>query len=138
MNAIATEPHIARVRVVEKSDDRVVLGITGTNYQLHLQPTAPVATEVGKRTRGVIRTRVWKVDFVSAGGGAYVEPIYGRPRRVQGRVVGQAPGPNSVIVEVYDCPIVGELPDRWNAAEMKPGTRVGLDVYPGATFEPIG
>jgi len=137
MNATATESHIARVRVVEKSDEKLVVGITGTHYQIHLKPTAAVATPVGKRTKGVIRTDVWKVDFVSAGGGAFVEPVYGRPRRVQGRVVGTAPGPNSVIVDGCGCPFVGDLPDRWQAADMKPGIRVGLEVHRGATFEPV-
>ena len=137
MNATATESHIARVRVVEKTDESIVVGITGTNYQIHLKPTAAVNTLVGKRAKGVIRTDVWKVDFVSAGGGAFVEPVYGRPRRVQGRVIGTGPGPNSVIVEVNGCPIIGDLPERWQAAEMKPGIRVGLEVHQGATFEPV-
>jgi hypothetical protein len=137
MNATATESHIARVRVVEKSDENIVVSITGTNYQLHLKPTTAVDTPVGKRTKGVIRTDVWKVDFVSAGGGAYVEPVYGRPRRVQGRVIGTGPGANSVVVDVCGCPFIGDLPERWQAADMKPGIRVGLEVHQGATFEPV-
>lgn len=138
MNATATDQHVAKVRVESRTDDAIVVSITGTNYQLHLRPTAAVDTPAGKRTRGVIRTDVWKVDFVSAGGGAYVEPVYGRPRRVQGRVIGTGPGDNSIIVDVCGCPIVGDLPERWQASEMKPGTRVGLDVRQGATFEPVG
>jgi len=132
-----TADPVARIRVLDKSSDLLVAQLTGTNYQLHLKPTTPITAEIGKRTKGIIRVSVWKVDFVSVGGGAFVEPIMGRPRRVQGRAIGKGPGQNSVIVEVSGCPIVGDLPERWAATDIKPGTRVGLEVYDGATFEPM-
>jgi hypothetical protein len=128
---------VARLRLLEAGDDRVVVGIPGTQYRLHLAIAAPVATEPGRRIRGVIRARVWKVDFVSSGGGSFIEPVYGRPRRVQGPVVEAAADLNAVVVDVCDCPVLGLLPDRWTASQITPGTRVGLDVYDGAVFEPI-
>ena len=136
MNATTTDIAVARVRIDQVQDGRVVVGLVGTNYQLHLVPSAAIATPVGKRARGVIRADVWKVDFVSTGGGAYVEPIIGTPRRIQGKVVGQGPGANSVVVDVSGTPFVGDLPARWPASQIKPGTRVGLDVHQGARFEP--
>jgi hypothetical protein len=128
---------IARLRVIERTDQRVVLGIPNTSYQLHLAPTEAIDTPVGRRVKGTIRLNVWKVDFVSAGG-EYVEPIYGRPRRVQGKAVAQGPGDNSIIIEVYDTPFLADLPIRWKASEITPGTRIGVEVHAGATFEPAG
>lgn len=130
-------PAVARVRLLERDGDKVVLGIGGTNYRLHLRLDGEIDSPVGRRAKGVIATSVWKVDFVSAGG-AFVEPVYGRPRRVQGAVEGALPDGNAIIVDVAGCPIVGHLPQRWQAADIPPGTRVGLDVYDTATFQPVG
>jgi len=127
---------IARVRVLETGAERFVAGVPGSSYELHLVPTAPVRISVGRRTKGMIRLSVWKVDFVSAGG-EYIEPIIGRPRRVQGKALGVGPGDNSIIIEVLGTPFVAELPERWQAAEITPGTRIGVEVYPGATFDPL-
>ncbi|QNN20777.1 hypothetical protein HED60_00340 [Planctomycetales bacterium ZRK34] len=125
---------VARLYFQSRSDDKVVVQIPGTNYQLHLKTTGTVEPTPQGRVRGVIRCSVWKVDFVSAGG-AYIEPVYGRPRRVQGHVIGSLESGNSIIVDVQNQPIVADLPDRWQASEIAEGTKVGLDVYEGATFE---
>lgn len=127
---------VARLYFESRKDDKVVVQLPGTNYQLHLKATGPVEPNPQGRVRGVIRCSVWKVDFVSAGG-AYIEPVYGRPHRIQGRVIGALETGNSIIVEVHNQPIVAELPDRWQASEIAEGTRVGLDVYEGSTFEPV-
>lgn len=139
MMTTASQPDmaIARLRVLEVGEQRLVTGIPGSNYELHLIPYASVTTPVGQRTKGMIRLSVWKVDFVSAGG-EYIEPVMGRPRRVQGKALGVGPGDNSIIIEVVGTPFVAELPERWQATEITPGTRIGVEVYPGATFEPAG
>ncbi|MBI1368622.1 MAG: hypothetical protein GC162_08190 [Planctomycetes bacterium] len=124
----------ARVYLVSRKDDQVVVSLPGTKYELHLRATAPVQPTPQGRLSGEIHCPVWKVDFVSAGG-AFVEPVMGRPRRVQGTVVGSLPG-NKVVVDVVNQPIVATLPERWEAAKIAPGTRVGLDVPEGSTFEP--
>lgn len=127
---------VARLYLKHKSAERVVVQIPQTNYELHLRPTGEVTPTPQGRVRGVIRCRVWKVDYVSAGG-AFIEPIQGRPGLVQGRVIGASPETNSAIVEVAGTPIVGDLPDRWSAAQIPVGTRIGFDVYSGSTFEPV-
>jgi len=138
MTTTASQPDlaIARLRVLDTAGQRLVAGIPGSNYELHLMPTAPVRVPVGRRTKGIIRLSVWKVDFVSAGG-EYIEPIIGRPRRVQGKALGAGPGENSIIIEVVGTPFVAELPERWQASQITPGTRIGVEVYPGATFDPL-
>lgn len=130
-----SDPSIARLYFQGQRGEHVSLNIPGTRYELHLKPTAQVTPSPQGRVRGTVRCPVWKVDFVSAGG-AYIEPLVGRPRRVQGTVIGKIEATNSLIVDVLGQPIVGDLPDRWNAADIAVGTRVGLDVYEGATFEP--
>lgn len=128
------EQTIARVYLVKSTPEKVVVQIPGTSYQLHLHcPAEPEVSPQG-RTRGIIGCRVWKVDLISPGG-AFIEPIYGRPRRVQGRVMAHGEG-NALVVSVLGCPIVATLPERWIADEIPLGTLVGLDVYEGATFEP--
>lgn len=125
-----------RVYVDEKREDEVVVRLPGTNYRLYLKPVRPVTAEPGKRISGVIRCAGWKVDQVSPGG-AYVEPVYGRPRRVQGRVIAAMPEGNAVVVEVCRTPFVCELPDRWPAEQIEPGRMIAVDVYPGSTFEAV-
>ena len=123
--------------MIERTADAVVVGIDRTNYRLHLSCNGQISAGVGDRVRGVIRTKVWKVDFVSPGG-AYIEPVYGRPRRIQGRVVASVADGNRVAVEVCGCRITGDLPERWPADQMQPGTLVALDIEEGAVFDPIG
>ncbi|MEX2672206.1 MAG: hypothetical protein WD294_08870 [Phycisphaeraceae bacterium] len=129
------EQTIARVYLLESTPEKVVIQIPSTNYQLHLRcPAEPEVSPQG-RVRGIIHCNVWKVDLVSPGG-AYIEPIYGRPRRVQGRVIGHVDGSNALVVSIRGCPIVADLTDHWVAKEIPTGTLVGLDVYEGASFEP--
>jgi len=138
MNAAdtAANPAVARLRLVESGEGYVDLAIPGTSYKLRLRPTGPITVEPGKRIKGIIRADVWKLDHVSGGGGSYIEPVYGKPRRVQGPVLGATPEGNGLIVNVHGCPIVGELPERWKASEIGRSFRVGLDVTGVPTFEP--
>lgn len=127
---------VARLYLKEKTDQRVIVNIPGTQYELYLEPTAEVVPNRRGRVKGVIRCPVWKMDRVSAGG-AFIEPVIGRPRRLQGQVIATIPETNSVVVELAEQPVVGDLPERYSVAEIAIGDRVGLDVYAGATFEPV-
>lgn len=135
MQAISDEI-VARLYLVKQDGDQVELNIPGTKYRLALKAAGDVAASPQGRVRGVVRLPVWKLDEVTAGG-AYIEPLYGKPRRVQGKVVATLPETNSVVVEVCDQPIVGDLPSRWNAADVVVGSRVGLDILVGGVFEPL-
>lgn len=118
------------------SEGEVIVSLPGTNYQLHLKTDAPVEPSPQGRVRGVVRCSAWKLDRVSAGG-SYIEPVFGRPRRVQGTVLGSIADSNSVVVDIAGQPIVATLPERWDATELTEGERVGLDIYDGAVFEPV-
>jgi hypothetical protein len=131
----ASNPSVARGVLAEVSAERIVLEVPGTSYRVQLEVYQPPRTAVGKRIIGTIRANAKRVDVVVTGG-RYLEPVYGRPRRLQGEVVGIDAGENSITVDAT-IPIVCKLTDpRQKAGDFKVGDFVALDVTPGATFTP--
>lgn len=129
-------PDHARGVLVESSAERITFAVPGTDYQLHLQVYQQPATPLGKRIIGTIRAQARRVDTVDTGG-RYVEPVYGRPRRVQGEIVAVHAGDNSITVHA-GVPIVCKLMDaRQRADQFKVGDFVSFDVLPGASFTPV-
>lgn len=133
------EPGIARgtlLEVVAETATRpafVKFAVPNTNYELHLRPTGPIQTQVGKRLIGVIRAQARRIDVVQTGG-EYIEPVYGRPRRVQGTVLRAEGG--AIIVDA-GVPIHCTPTDpRQKADQFAPGQFVSFDVLDGASFEP--
>jgi hypothetical protein len=113
----------------------VKLTFLNTNYELHLIPGAAVSTPEGKRILGVIRAKARRVDVVQTGG-RYVEPVMGRPRRVQGTVIAVNEGRRSIVVDA-GVPIECELTDeRQRSSDFPVGVLVSFDVLEGATFSP--
>lgn len=106
-----------------------------TNYELHLVPAGVIKTEPGKRIIGVIRAKARRVDVVETGG-RYVEPVIGRPRRVQGSIIVTNEGRRSIVVDA-GVPIECELmDDRQKPGDFAAGQFVSFDVMDGATFTP--
>lgn len=102
-----------------------------TNYELHLLTTVPIRTPIGKRLIGTIHARAKRIDTVQTGG-RYVEPVYGRPRRVQGTVVAVEGG--EVVVDA-GMPIHCTPTDpRQQASGFTRGDFVSFDVLDGAEF----
>lgn len=126
----------------------IVFHVPTSSYQLHLRPTVDVtglAGKVGKKIAGVITVQARRVDRTRAGGGRFVEPVFGRPRRVQGSVLAVDAGANTVTVNAgggaavdsLGLPIVLVLTDaRQKPADFVVGELVGCDVLDGATFQP--
>jgi hypothetical protein len=109
--------------------------VPNTSYQLFLVPIGEIAAKVGGRLIGVIRARARRVDVVQTGG-RYVEPVVGRPRRVQGRIVKIEA---SAIVVDAGVPIHCALTDeRQTPDQFEVGQLVSFDVHDGATFEARG
>jgi len=127
--------YAARFNFKGRKDGSVILNIPGTSYEITVPASGEVTPSAQGRVWGVLRLPVWKLDVVTAGG-AYIEPVYGKPRRVQGMVVGSIPERNEVVVDVCGQPIVGTLPSRWKATEIEKGGRIGLDIEAGGRFEP--
>lgn len=117
----------------------VVLSFANTSYQTHLIPTVEAGSlvdRVGKRAIGIIALKARRVDVVESGG-KYLEPVYGRPRRVQGSVVSIDRAANSIVVDAA-VPVHCALTDsRQNATDFAVGDFVSFDAMDGATFTPV-
>lgn len=111
----------------------VKLTFPNTSYELHLVPTGPVTTPEGRRIIGTIRARAKRIDVVKSGG-RFIEPVFGRPRRVQGTVVAIDGG--SLVVDA-GVPVHAEPTDpRQKPGDFAHGDLVAFDVLEGATFAP--
>jgi hypothetical protein len=124
---------LARGELLSSSTSHIVFGVPNTSYQLHLVPTSPISTPVGKRLVGTIRVQARRIDVVGTGG-QFIEPVFGRPRRVQGTVV-RIEG-DAVVVDA-GVPIHAVPTDsRQNAGQFEAGQMVSFDAVAGGTFTP--
>lgn len=112
----------------------VVIEFPNTSYEMHLIPTAPITTPVGKRIVGEIHVQARRVDIVETGG-KYVEPLYGRPRRVQGRVVATDPARRTIVVDAGMAIHLTLTDARQSPEQFNHGDLVSCDVLDGATFK---
>ena len=128
------ERDLARGVLAAASDDRIVFLIPGTDYQLHLAVYKAPSTTIGKRIAGTIQAQARRIDVVHTGG-RYVEPVYGRPRRVQGEIVAVDPGSQTVTVHA-GVPIVCKTEGAQRAENFQVGDFVSFDVRSGASFTP--
>ena len=103
---------------------------------MHLATHAPCRAEVAKRILGTIRVDARRVDRVDTGG-KYVEPVYGRPRRVQGRVLLVNDSSRTLVVDAGMPIHLHLLDDRQRPGDFAPGDLVSCDVRDGATFTPV-
>lgn len=123
----------------------IVFALPGSNYLLHLRPLPgvdAVTVEPGHRLRGTIAVTARRVDIVRTGG-RFVEPLVGRPRRVQGTVLAIDSHANTLTlnaggaaaVDGLPLPIVVKLGDARQQAEQFPlDSLVACDVLDGGTF----
>jgi len=137
-HAAATTPTVTGT-LVEAGESRIVLALPGTDYKLHLAVGAKLPHKVGGRVSGTIHARAKRADVIRAGG-RFVEPGTGRPRRVQGRLIGGDASANTVTVQAGPgIALVCELTDqRQKVADFTLHQMVSFDVEPGATFRPEG
>lgn len=130
-----TPTTITRAVLAEKGAGYVVLTIPGTDYKLRLETSGTIGNPVGKRVLGVIRAQARRIDAVHTGG-RYFEPLYGRPRRVQGTVESTDANADTVSVRVHESVVfVCKTDERQRASAFMPGELVSMDVEPGARFE---
>ncbi|MEM8836381.1 MAG: hypothetical protein AAGD00_11260 [Planctomycetota bacterium] len=128
-------PRHARCVLKQRDGEQVILTVAGTSYELHLSTYKPLETPIGKRVVGVIRAQAKRIDVVNTGG-RYIEPVYGRPRRVQGVVVDVDASEQSVTVNA-GVPIICKTDGRQRAEHFEVGQFVSFDVERGATFTPV-
>jgi len=130
------DPTLFTGKLLEQSSESIVLAIPGTDYKLHLAIKAPLPANALNRYDGRIRAQARRVDVIKAGG-VFVEPVIGRPRRIQGRVIAVDAAANTITVKAV-APFVCKLLDaRQKASDFEIGSMVSFDVERGALFESI-
>jgi len=111
----------------------LALAVPNTSYELHLRPQVEVGKAVGAKLIGTVSVQARRIDTVQSGG-KFIEPVQGRPRRVQGRVVGVR---GAAVVIDAGVPVHCVPTDQRQTAEsFEPGSMVACDVLDGATFSP--
>ncbi len=126
---------MTRAVLQDMDGDKIILAIPATDYQLHLVCNAKTEVRIGKRIQGVINVKALRMHKASAGG-SFIEPIYGHPRIVQGRVSAIDLERNRVLCQVV-VPMWVEPFDGQSAADLNTGDMVNFYVQSGATFTPV-
>ena len=125
---------LERVEATATQPEYLRLGFPNTDYQLHLIPEGEqTLPDPGKQIVGTIHAQAQRIDMIHAGG-RYLEPVFGVPRRVQGRVIA-VNGENNEVIVSAGVPIHCHPTDaRQNATDFNPGDFVSMGVEPGAVF----
>jgi len=131
-DATAAGP-IATGVLAEKSPEKLVLAVPGTDYRIQLIPKGTIDAQLNDRVSGTIHANAQRVDVCQAGG-RYIEPVFGRPRRIQGRITGGDVQANTITV-LASVPVTVTLMPQQKTGQFAIGQMVGFDVEPGATFE---
>lgn len=133
----ATTPRLHGTgKVTSFKDGIVVFNPTGTRYALHL--AAPQFNgPLDKPVKAIIRATARKVYTVPSGG-AYITPIFGPPRIVQGFV--RQGDDRTIVVLAGGCPFHIDLPPAEAAIDlddgpMYKGKMVNVVCEPGARIE---
>ena len=122
--------------LLEVSDGTLVLGLRGTDYRLHLVSAGRLDAMAHSLVTGRIFAQARRVDRV-VHGGRYIEPVYGRPRRLQGHVIAVDAAAHTLTIRGgAGCPFICTLMPEQQPADFPPGTFVACDVERGARFEP--
>ena len=130
----STASDITRAVLQHMDGDKIILAIPSTDYQIHLMCSGNTATQVGKRIQGVINIKALRMHKASAGG-SFIEPIYGHPRVVQGRVLAVDVTANAVLLELAFPAWVTIEPSQ-TAGSWQTGDMLNFYVESGMTFTP--
>lgn len=118
----------------------VVLTIPNTDYRLQLRPHADDLARFegreGTKVVGIVRVPAKRLDICGAGG-RFVEPCFGRPRRVQGMVRAVLKSENVVVVGAANGLSLHLTPTApgQTAAQFAEGDFLTCGVLDGASFE---
>ncbi|MFO0830125.1 MAG: hypothetical protein U0572_18430 [Phycisphaerales bacterium] len=130
----ASVSDVVRAVLASKSDDSVVLAIPGTSYRLTFKTSGPIPAQEGKHVKGRIHGKALRMHVAHAGG-AFIEPVYGQPRIVQGRVRAIDSAANRVLVDIA-VPAWLSVAEGQSASEFAVGQLVNMYVESGMTFTP--
>jgi len=127
-----TDPSIIHAEVVEQKEGLIVLTLPTTDYRIQLATDKPLDVQPKQRVTGRVHAEAMRVDIASSGG-RFIEPVYGRPRRVQGRIVATDAENNTITVRAA-CPVICTLGVGQTAGQFNLGDIATFDVRKGATF----
>ena len=133
------DPRLARgnlIEVVEATATKprhVRLSFPNTRYQISLLPEGDITADPGDRIIGTIHAQATRLDRLNAGG-RFLDPVFGRPRRVQGRVVAVNGETNEVIVNAGVPVHLHPTDKRQKATDFHEGDFVTCGVLDGAVF----
>ncbi|MSR69918.1 MAG: hypothetical protein EXS17_06185 [Phycisphaerales bacterium] len=136
-----TESDTARVVASSCADGRIIVSIPHTQYEieLNLLPNDPLRNDganavLGTHITGVVHARALKMHRAT-GGGVYIEPVQGRPRSVQGRILATDVVNNKVLAHVV-IPMWVSVPQGQAASDFSTGELVNFYVESGTSFTP--
>lgn len=140
-NSMASETDFpSRGKVIEVLDDEVIFAPSKTTYELRLRtPKGRYDGPVRELVDVVIRCVARKIYTVSSGG-AFVTPIQGPPRLIQGRV--RHVEPRYVVLDAGARFLV-RFPENDAAIDLatgpiRIGSLVNAPLLPGSTLELLG
>ena len=133
-----TPDALARGILESLTDEELVLAVPHTGYKLHLAPTVPAGEfnkYVGKRIRGVIEAEALRIH-PARGGGLFIEPAWGAPRIIAGKVCSVDEAKRRVLVDA-GVPMWVTAPQGQDLSELHEGQLVNFYVKSGTSFRPV-
>jgi hypothetical protein len=129
----------ARGKIIKTQDHIVVFAPTNTNYELHLTDKSGLDGIPAGMIEALLRVSGRKIWTVKSGGN-FIEPIFGPPRKIQGRI--RYLDDQQMVVQA-GTPIIVALPSDPAAYDMSHGMLtvgdlVNVSLLPGGTFECLG
>ncbi|MBL1217566.1 MAG: hypothetical protein D8M59_08730 [Planctomycetes bacterium] len=127
-------PTLTTGYVQQSEPDLLVLSIPKSDYRLHLVPTCSIDAATGDRITGRVDAVARRIDLCYTGG-TFIDPIYGRPRNIQGRIRDIQPGDNTLLVQA-GIPMYVSVRAPQRAEQFQVGQVIHFAVDRGATFTP--
>jgi hypothetical protein len=129
----------ARGKIISVQDGMVVFAPANTNYKLHLQNKGDMDGKPAGMIEALLRVSGRKIWTVKSGGN-FIEPIFGPPRKIQGRVRYLD---NEKMVVQTGAPFIVALPADPAAYDMchgmlTVGDLVNVSLAPSGTIECLG
>ena len=131
---------VAKGVLEDVREDRIVLSIPHTDYQLHLVPTVPAAQlrpKLGKRVKGTIHAKALRIH-PAKGGGRFIEPVWGTPRIVAGKVLSADSDRREAVIDLTVPFVVRTMDEQVFDGILEPGRLVNFYVETGCSFTPLG
>ena len=131
--AIQDATTTGRLRAID-DDGMITLEVPGSSYQLKLICEATVKTPLGKRITGTINAQALRMHPM-AGGGRFIEPVWGEPRIVAGSIQQIDAANNRALINV-GVPMWVECPPGQDFDILHPGAMATFYVRSGTRFTP--